>query len=926
MNGLFGLAILILIGIPVGIIVMLVSHFRLKGRVGEMDRLLGQLRAEMDILRRGSARVPEERAAAVPPLPDAPAIPVPLQEATLPEPAGPDPAPAAIPAGDAAYPVISGPWFGGAKAAAAAPAAPQQGQDRPLVVSAERVGALFGWLRDNWVLAVAALSLALAGIFFVQYGVERGLLPPPLRVLAALGFGAALVFAGEWVRRRHGDEAGASAYIPSAFSGAGIVSMFGAVLAARQMYGLIGPEAAMTGLVAVALLALVLGWFHGPFLAATGLIGAAAAPFAVSDGTSENVTWLYGYFALTAVLGLGIDTVRRWAWVSVLSLCLATGAGLLLHAGKGDGPAFALMLTVLVLAAMAIPVRTLWLDHGGTTITGTVLRRGKGAWPSFPVRLAGGMTAAACVLLALLDVRSPTEAGLILALLAGLALILAVWAWRAPALADLALIPTVAFLARLGLEVIWYGPLYGSFLGRKAELRGPEEALPMTLTFVLALVAVMAAGFAARSLRGRDHPLWWAGLAVGLPPVAAGVVEMWNPANVLGPYPWALHPMALAGLMVVFAVAFARRDGEADRRRAAYATLSALTLIPFALFALLTEGALTIALAALVAVAVALDRRFRLPEMGWFIQAGCIVLGWRLFLDPGIEWALDARLIDVCLAFAAAIAACAAGLWLLRGLERRSAQVFLDSGMIAFAAVFADVLLFRWLDSAFPGGPGLHWAATLMALPWLIMMFVQLYRARLGGFMGSVRRFLAVIAGLIAGLGLAAAATVASPLVWRDPVGSLPVFKTLAVAYAQPGLIQILAGRHMPGLPQTFRRIIFWIGAFFMALYAVLEVRRFWQGPILSDTGMPQGELYSYTILMMAVGAGLIWQAIAKGSVPLRRIGMTVIALTIAKVFLIDAGGLTGLTRVAAFLGLGLSLAGLAWLNRWAAGQSRKPA
>ena len=37
-----------------------------------------------------------------------------------------------------------------------------------------------------------------------------------------------------------------------------------------------------------------------------------------------------------------------------------------------------------------------------------------------------------------------------------------------------------------------------------------------------------------------------------------------------------------------------------------------------------------------------------------------------------------------------------------------------------------------------------------------------------------------------------------------------------------------------------------------------------------------------------------------------------------AKVFLLDAAGLTGLTRVVSFLGLGLSLAGLAWLNRWA--------
>jgi uncharacterized membrane protein len=43
-----------------------------------------------------------------------------------------------------------------------------------------------------------------------------------------------------------------------------------------------------------------------------------------------------------------------------------------------------------------------------------------------------------------------------------------------------------------------------------------------------------------------------------------------------------------------------------------------------------------------------------------------------------------------------------------------------------------------------------------------------------------------------------------------------------------------------------------------------------------------------------------------------------VIGLAIAKVFLVDAGELSGLLRVFSFLALGLALAGLAWLNRWA--------
>jgi uncharacterized membrane protein len=69
----------------------------------------------------------------------------------------------------------------------------------------------------------------------------------------------------------------------------------------------------------------------------------------------------------------------------------------------------------------------------------------------------------------------------------------------------------------------------------------------------------------------------------------------------------------------------------------------------------------------------------------------------------------------------------------------------------------------------------------------------------------------------------------------------------------------------------------------------------------------------------------LLYRAIARGSAPLRRLAMAVVVLTVAKVFLLDAAGLTGLTRVASFLGLGLALAGTAWLNRWAATRQRNP-
>jgi uncharacterized membrane protein len=78
-------------------------------------------------------------------------------------------------------------------------------------------------------------------------------------------------------------------------------------------------------------------------------------------------------------------------------------------------------------------------------------------------------------------------------------------------------------------------------------------------------------------------------------------------------------------------------------------------------------------------------------------------------------------------------------------------------------------------------------------------------------------------------------------------------------------------------------------------------------------SGSRSGELYSYTVALILVSVVLLGLALVRRSETLRRVAMVGVALTVAKVFLVD---MAGLVRVASFLGLGLSLVGLAWLNR----------
>ena len=81
--------------------------------------------------------------------------------------------------------------------------------------------------------------------------------------------------------------------------------------------------------------------------------------------------------------------------------------------------------------------------------------------------------------------------------------------------------------------------------------------------------------------------------------------------------------------------------------------------------------------------------------------------------------------------------------------------------------------------------------------------------------------------------------------------------------------------------------------------------------PVPSGFGSRAADIFVSGMMSIITG----W-AVLRRSGGLRKLAMAGVALTIAKVFLIDMSGLSGLTRVVSFIGLGLALTALAWLNR----------
>lgn len=835
------------------------------------------------------------------------------------------------------------------------PLAPSEAEHTPAEgQAADRLPAfiatVYSWIRENWFYAVSALSLTLAGLFAGQYAADLGYLQPAVRIALAVAFGLGLIGAGETIRRRFGDGTDvATAYLPSIFTGAGIVTLFGAVLSARVLYAMMDGGAALAGLVAVAAFAVALGWFYGPLLAAIGIVGATAAPFLVG-AEPGNPFVIQAYFGAIALAGLTINALRRWRWMDGLALILPYGAAFAVFLGTGGdaaAAAFVLLSVALALVAAVFLGGSLSVRLDGPSYLIAILSPLEpGAGEGAPRKVCGKVRFLDGVWLAAalgILIAAPASAITVQIAVIGLVALFgaaALWSRRSPGVSDLALIAAVALFGLV--EAGW------RFLVRWSaqEHAGGLDAAAMPLLVIVAaglamsLIAMMRSGEESAAARaGDDHDGEAgkrrgiaAGWAVAAAVVAPGLVVFLElsaaPAALIGALAWASVAIAFAAVATLAAERAARVDGP-DRLRSSLGALVAMSMIALALFILLSKAALSVALAVLVLGAAALDARFGLRPMTWFIQAGVAVLIYRAVADPGVFWAMEAGLADIFLAYGVPVGAFAAALVLVLGMQRPLARSVLEGGLLVIAGTGVSVLVIRLVEALTHGVDSLtHWSLGLIATVWLLAAAASLRNAAatardapspsLRTRLPRLLRYgLGVMAFMVAGAALALSVTILNPILgWREYIVGVVGVSSLVPAYLVPGLLIIAIARRVPGIAGRLRVAGTAIGGLLCFLYVCLSVAQLWRGNALSRVPMGDGELWSYTVVLLLSGGGLLIAAIRAGSRRMRHVANGVLILAIAKVFLVDAPDLEGLVRAASFLVLGLALAGLAWINR----------
>jgi uncharacterized membrane protein len=736
---------------------------------------------------------------------------------------------------------------------------------------------------------VGAITLALAAIFLVRYSIEEGYLSPEVRVILAALFGFALIGAAERLRAR--DDR-----VSQALAAAGVAALYGALLSAVALYGMISKVAAGGGATALTAFAITLSLRHGILVAALAFVGGFLSP-AIIGSEQPNTPVLFGYLFAIAAGTLFVIRQRGW-WM--------LGWGVL--AGS------ALWTVVWMLADPDAPelhwVGLFLVGVAGLFVWATWRRMEESETPPVDVvALVWASLAVTGALLALVIVQDDGRqaAGWLALALYGIG-VFAFGRWT-PRFQHAASLAPLFSLGTLGL---WW------LVARDNPADWNETRFGwMAVSFG----GLYAAG-AFALLWNAARPGYWAALSV-----AAALSHFLFAWYVLrgsaGGTPWGLISIGLAVPFLVGAERLVRWRETMPGATEALGFLAAGVAffvgvaIPLELNREWITVAYAIELAAVAAIAAQLGL-VALRQLCWPLLAVVVIrfvinpeiLKYPLGLTPILNWMLWGYGISI----AAMVVA-------LRFL-RPTGDVKLVRAVEAAAALLTFVLLTLEVRSLFQ--------PTAMATPDAGFMERAFYVLVWGGFALAALWVswarhdpVALWAWRISGLLAAAVAVVlqvliANPVFQHADVGRLPIANGLLLAYAVPAAMAVLARNWIDGEPNRQIATLVEATASILAFaWVSFEVRHLFDPAFARPGFAAQGlELYAYSIAWLMFGVALLALGFLRRAAALRHAGMALVCLVVAKVFLIDMAGLQGLLRVFSFLGLGAALIGLGYAYR----------
>jgi uncharacterized membrane protein len=775
----------------------------------------------------------------------------------------------------------------------------------------ERLGA-------HWAVIVGGIALAFGALLLVKYSIEQGFFGPGLRVIGGLLLGAALVAAGEILRRKEkrSDDSAQGAPIPAVLTGAGTVAAFGSLYAAHALYGFIGPGAAFVLMGALGLATMLAAALHGPALAGLGLIGALGAPLLVNS-VEPNPWPVVPYVAVISAFAYLLARLRQSLWLAILAgVGAAIWQALFLTRLEGvNGIDFTLasfvhlvVETALVIAAFALAPH--WRVPQGEQRTDPI---------GSEALLGCGLVA--CVVLAAVSRDAGSGPGWIVAAALVVAM-LGLTGLRLPAVAGACAAAGAVILAALTTWGTYRALIVDpySFFAQWPTMGARRLFVGFGLTASLALGALCFRRLLGAASLSLAKSAIYASVGVLTPLGALGIIYL-RLAHFEGNAAFAAVAAAIAAAMAIGAAIFRQRSALTQTPAimlglGAFAA-GAIAALSLGLVFALSEGTLTVALALAALGSAFVGERLGIPALRWCVLGLGLAVAGRLFYEPRIVGdGLGKTILFNWLLFGYGVPALAFGL--AARLMRRSGEDAPVRVAQALSILCSALLLtFETRHALNDGDPFAPTSGLieegLLALVGilfsLVLMELNARRADRVYFFASL------------GFGaLTLAQTIAELLLWENPyVSDAPIeggaiFNGLILGYALPALAAFILARRARGRPPEWRRIA--AAASAMALlfaYVNLELRRLFQGieQIGSSSPTGDGEFYAYSALWLGLGLLLLAYGILTRSKPARLVSAALVSLTVVKVFLLDLAGLEGVLRALSFLGLGAALIGI---------------
>lgn len=763
-------------------------------------------------------------------------------------------------------------------------------------------------LQEHWMVWLGGVSIGLAGIFMVVYSIEQGLLDPQARILLSTLGGLALWVGAETLRRRHVQPASLTA----AMAAGGSITLFAAILAATHLYDLVGIRAAFALLSLTALLTMGLAVLHGPLLAALGILGAYAVPLLVSTGTG-NVEAALAYSAVITASALTLLNFvsARWIWWGALfgavvwwalsfganSQVFVRGWYLLTIAYLFSAlPGFDLLLQRKSAIAPSVDSLSTYIksafSNGSTHPQTSRL---------LPVLLILGTAAALSI-----HIESQYQLRILmwtpwLALVLFLArqqeaLVIAAW-WAFAA--------TLAACLSQHLSVV----------DNRWQLQLVQQAFETQYLGYLTVTCglVWAASLWNFSLGRSQHP--WAALTALTP-----VLTLLTGYLTTSPRPdtWALLAFTLG--FIYIAVASSLIHNPKRIPLVIWLFFAGHLAIASAVAIRFSPQTLTFALALQLVSLAWIVRRFQV-DVTWLIKALTALLTLRLTLNP---WLLDYPIDQhwSLWSYGGTTLCCTAAMRMLHPADNPRVDTGNIKAWLEAAALHLTALTL-WVELRYALYDGdifrSDFTATEAGLNVVLFGLIAIayhMRSKVSLDLATLYRWFSNLTLTLAGLSyLAIFLATAAGLDWaHEHIGTTPITNEGLLLYGAPCLIFFSVYQFGP---HHFQKWAWRLSGLAVFVFVNLQIRHWWTNSFdIFYLPVSNPELLAYSAVWLVIAVGVLLAGLQWSNQSWHRQGIILLGLVVAKIFLIDMDDLSGLLRVASFLGLGLALLGLSFLHQ----------